>query len=355
MGYDKPVLEALQAAQELTELFEADFDVDRGGFTWWHDYGLDGVARTGLMDYLYGLLCAVEENLRSAAIHLHDLRTNRYTDDYALLKHMRENGRIPDYRMRTDAEAQREARTNAHEAGVFRATGSILDTLAGVVVGVGGLKFNIMMADLGSLQPLAKGADYPNAKVRKRLGLTEQSLDLNDPQGNLLRATRSSLLEAGPDGWLEWTQFSRNDRVHRASRMHTGIFTEDGKMARPFPRQPDHAETLAFRMANDVRKVHLTEDSVVTLEGVVGSVNAAVVGVLLACAALWRTRKAQPALITQPEWQWASAKPPRATTFDGYAADTIKMQRNPALAVSPRTARRLQAAKVMDGDHPTTT
>jgi len=43
------------------------------------------------------------------------------------------------------------------------------------------------------------------------------------------------------------------------------------------------------------------------------------------------------------------------TTFSGYAPDTIIMQNDPALAVSPRTARRFQAAEVMDGDHPSTT
>jgi len=37
---------------ELASLLEADFDVERGGFTWWHDYDLDGAAVTGIMDYL---------------------------------------------------------------------------------------------------------------------------------------------------------------------------------------------------------------------------------------------------------------------------------------------------------------
>ncbi|WP_414942468.1 hypothetical protein [Amycolatopsis sp. cmx-11-51] len=136
MGYDHPVLKALQATEELASLIEADFDTDRGGFTWWHDYGLDDVTITGIMDYLYGLVTAVEENLRSAAVHLADLRENRHGDDHALIKCLKETGRLPNLLQRTDLEARRDARIHAHEAGVLHATGSILDTLAGVVIGI---------------------------------------------------------------------------------------------------------------------------------------------------------------------------------------------------------------------------
>jgi hypothetical protein len=98
----------------------------------------------------------------------------------------------------------------------------------------------------------------------------------------------------------------------------------------------------------------LTEDSQVTLAGVVESTNVAVVGIFLACSALWRKRQVQASLITQPGGQWSSAKPPRVATFNGYAPDTIVPPGNPAALVSPKTARRLQAAKVMDRDHPPT-
>ncbi|MEV6621061.1 hypothetical protein AB0M83_02635 [Amycolatopsis sp. NPDC051106] len=355
MGYDRPVLKALKAADELASVLEADFDIHRGGFTWWHDYGLDGVEATGIMDYLYGLVAAVQENLRSAAAHLADLQENRYGDDRALIMSLKETGRLPNHLQRTDFEARRDARIHAHEAGVLRATGSILDTLAGVVVGFGGLDTSILMADLGCLQPMTEGPEYPGPKVRRRLNLTEMALDPDDPQGVLLRATRSSLLHAGPDGWLDWTRYSRNDRVHRASRIKTSVFGRDDKVGRPLPRQPDHAETLGFRLANDVNKMLLTEDSQVTLAGVLESTNVAVVGIFLACSTLWHQRRDQPDLITQPSGQWSSARPPRVATFNGYAPGTIVPQTNLAALVSPRTARRLQAAKVMDRDHPPTT
>ncbi|RSM80465.1 hypothetical protein DL991_10060 [Amycolatopsis sp. WAC 01375] len=354
MGYDQPVLKALRATEELASLLEADFDTDRGGFTWWHDYGLDRVAITGIMDYLYGLVSAVDENLRSAAVHLADLRENRYGEDHAVIKCLKETGHLPNYLQRTDLEARREARIHAHEAGVLRATGSILDTLAGVVIGIGGLDKSIVMADMACLEPLDEGAGYPGLKTRKKLNLTEKALAPDDPQGNLLRATRSSLLQAGPDGWLDWTRYSRNDRVHRASRIKMSIFGSNGKVARPLPRQPDHAATLGFHLANDIDTMLLTEDSQSTLTGVVESVNYAVIGTFLACSELWRARRDQPDLITQPSGQWTSAKPPRVATFNGYNPDTIAPQGDLAALVSPSTGRRLQAAKVVNRQHPPT-
>ncbi len=354
MGYEFPVRKALEAVAGLESALEADFDTDRGGFTWWHEYGLDGVALTGLMDYLYGLVAAVEENLRIAAVHLSDHREARYADDFALIKYLKENGQVPGHHERTEPEARREARIVAHEAGVLRATGSILDALAGVVVGIGGFNANILRADLGLLQPLTDGPAYPGPEVRGRLKTTETALDPDNPQGSLLRAVRSSLRHAGPDGWLEWTQFSRNDRVHRASRIKMRIFGNDGKVAQPLTRQPDHAATLGFRSANGFNTVLLTEDSQATLSGIVESVNFAVVGAFIACEDLWHRRRDRPDMITQPAGQWPSTKPPRSTTFNGYAPNTIVPPGDLSVMVSPRTGCRLQAAKVLDGQHPTT-
>ncbi len=85
--------------------------------------------------------------------------------------------------------------------------------------------------------------------------------------------------------------------------------------------------------------------------------NYAVVGTFLACSELWRKRRDQPDLITQPSGQWTSwtsAKPPRVTTFNGYNPNTIAPQSNLAALVSPSTGRRLQAAKVMNREHPPT-
>jgi hypothetical protein len=52
-----------------------------------------------------------------------------------------------------------------------------------------------------------------------------------------------------------------------------------------------------------VTELVLSEDSLVTLEGVLGSVNAAVVGIFLGCAELWHYRRLHPDQIAQPRWQ----------------------------------------------------
>jgi hypothetical protein len=43
----------------------------------WRDYGLDGVAFTGIIDYPYELVSGVRENLRIAVMHLADLKEYR--------------------------------------------------------------------------------------------------------------------------------------------------------------------------------------------------------------------------------------------------------------------------------------
>ncbi|MDQ3576894.1 MAG: hypothetical protein M3443_04685 [Actinomycetota bacterium] len=49
------------------------------------------------------------------------------------------------------------------------------------------------------------------------------------------------------------------------------------------------------------------------------------------------------------------AKLPRSTTFNGYAPNMIVPPDDLSVMVNPKTGRRLRAAKVLDGDHPTTT
>lgn len=146
MRFQKPVRQALDATASLQRVLEADFDVDRGGFAWWHDYNLSGVALTGIMDYLYGLTVAVADNLQSAAVHLADHNELRDEVDAALLRHIKDKRTLEGFF--TEAEARRDAQIHAHETGVLRAAGSILDAAAGVVVGVGGFGANILRADL---------------------------------------------------------------------------------------------------------------------------------------------------------------------------------------------------------------
>lgn len=134
MRYHEPVQKALKAANDLRARVQADFDITRGGCAWWHGYGLDIDAVTGIMDYLYGLVSGVSENLRIGAIHLSDLRECRFSDDRWIAEQFNKG---PDRDLtRGDHEARREARIDANTAGVLRAAGSTLDNLAGIIVAV---------------------------------------------------------------------------------------------------------------------------------------------------------------------------------------------------------------------------
>lgn len=353
MRYHEPVEKALKAADDLKALLQADLDTLRGGCAWWHGYGLDIDAVTGIMDYLYGLVSGVSENLRIGAIHLHDLRECRFSDDRWTIAQFKDGAGRTRSLFKGEQEARREARIDAHVAGVLRAAGSALDNLAGIVVAVGGFDTNIMKTDLGKLLPLTLGAGYPGPIVRGQLKLQATNvLDPADKQGNFLRAVRSSLQHAGPEGWLDWTRWSRNDRVHRGARIVVNyVDFKKGTIARPLPRQPDHPEAHAYRTSLDTRSLLLEEDSIDTLAGIVDSLNSAIVGVFVACERLWSYRKDDPDHIVQPAGQWP-AKPPRDVTFDGYRPGSATPPRDSVALVSPETGARLEASRILDGQNP---
>ncbi|MEU8632778.1 hypothetical protein AB0C38_11455 [Amycolatopsis sp. NPDC048633] len=352
MRYHEPVSKALKAAADLTALIQADFDLARGGCAWWHSYGLDIDAVTGIMDYLYGLVSGVRENLRIGAIHLYDLRQCRFSDDRWTIEQFKSGAGRSRSLVRGDQEARREARIDAHTAGVLRAAGSALDNLAGIVVAVGGFDTELVKADLGKLLPLTDGPDYPGPDVRGQLKLQKRKvLDPTDKQGVLLRAVRSSLQYAGPEGWLDWTRWSRNDRVHRGARITVNYIHKD-KIARPLPRQPDYPEAHAYRTARDPHKLFLEEDALDTLAGIVDSLNSAIVGSFLACEALWTYRRDHPDQIVQPAGQWSN-KPPRDVAFNGYQPGSATLPKDSVALVSPETGARFQASRLLDGQSPT--
>jgi hypothetical protein len=349
MPFQKPVAAAVEAVRQLGKSLDADLDLERGGCAWWHEYGLEHDVLIGITDYLWGLLLAVENNLQTAAIHLAELKQLRYTDDLWIMRVARQ----PEANFRRSGiDALRRSKIDAHVVGVLRSVGSVLDTLAGVVIAVGGFKADLVMADSRSLLPLDAGPDYPGTKGRKAFGLSAQALEPADPQGSLLRATRSSFLAAGPTGWVEWATWSRNDVVHRADRNDVLVLIDERTLARPLPRQPKHLEAHAYRTSESLDEMVLTEDSLTTLSGVVGSINAAVTGTMTACTELWRRRRADPALIEQPATQWKTGGSPSNAVFEGYEPGSAVAPTGAFVSTSPTVSRRWQAAQVLDHHRP---
>ena len=183
------------------------------------------------MDYLDGLVSAVRENLHSAAEHLAVLTVCRYSVDLWILTRIQRNAHL----YRNGIDARREARIDAHTAGVLRSAGSIRDTLAGVVVGVGGFDTDLMRADLRCLQPLFAGSDYPGRDVRKKL-----RADGNRP-GSRRQAGRSPPCHEvvtpvrGPGRLAHWTRWSR--KRTKATPTPTGDSGQQPAMIAPLPSQ----------------------------------------------------------------------------------------------------------------------
>jgi hypothetical protein len=106
-----------------------------------------------------------------------------------------------------------------------------------------------------------------------------------------------------------------------------------------------------LRTTTDPTELLLNEDALITLAGVIDSINAATIGVVLACKQMWLHRRTHPAELPQPATQWP-IKPPRTTPFAGYHPQPRNAARNESLAVAPRNMRVLRATKVLDENWP---
>jgi hypothetical protein len=313
VSYANPIMKALTETEELAVLLDADLDLVNGGFSWWHGHGLDLGVHTEITGWLVGLVFAVETNLRGAATHLTDYREARYADDRWILQRAK-NGGVPNLH-RSNFEARREARINAHRAGILRTAGSILDTLAGVVVGVGGLDTDLPKSDLGKRSPSLRAWAILAPRFKATSTSHKMFCDLVIDEANSSGPYARHFSTLGqPVGW-----------------------TTPKCMASALPQIPPSSSSKK------------TPSSPLT--GVLESINAAVVGVVLACKDTWLYRRSHPGELPQPSTQWP-IRPLRTTPFAGYDPQPRKAAPNESFAVATRTGRVLRATKVLDGDHP---
>ena len=240
----------------------------------------------------------------------------------------------------TDKEANHRVEANGHVAGFFRAAGSALDNIGGIVVGVAGLRTSIVRASWTDLQlrkllPAGSAPEGPG----------------HDLQVAIVDAVRAAIT-TGPDDWSDWTMDFRNTLVHRASRL--AMFISDPRQPdgflRPLPRHPfqTQSESMARtdRLGQDVAPEHGADTMTTILKCLVDVVS----NTATACVAAWDTRRERPGLILQPLQQWPRLAQGRESTFGGARPVSLPTMKRGAMVINPATATRIKAAQLLDED-----
>lgn len=233
-----------------------------------------------------------------------------------------------------------------HEAGVARALSGALDCAAGSIIGVMALPRNILKADFMGVV----------------LYLNWQQTQGHDYQRAFLADLNAIIDNAGPTGWFDWLLNFRNMLVHRGRRLEIGQFLPrepvllDGR-GRPvlrarvvthLPLQPERSDVDIHREPN--LPPVLTEDSRQTLEGAMGSARYLLRALAERLNAAWDWRKANPAVLPQPQQQWPEVPPPaqgQAQGFAGYAPGSHPYEPEQLMS-HPRIGRRMLAAALYD-------
>lgn len=333
--YAQEVRPAVLAMSALGERMLADLDLEQGGIGWWAEH-LDEPRRMLVGDYLIGLTESTDTNLIEAVMHLQKAREGWYAAGTEAVASARA-GR-PRYPL-SDRGHDREVENQAHVAGFFRAVGSVLDNLAGIVVGVAGLARKIVHADL---KHLLTGGTH---------GLIGEEGPGRAAQMALVSVLRDQV-DGAPAGWLAWVDGTRNTLVHRARRVvwevddrsrHDGVF-------RPLARDPEQtaAEAMARTPRGGAGREYLDEHALDTMAGTLQIVVAATRTVAVEAGNLWDVRRANPLLIVQPEAQWPMIARGEVTGFNGFGLGAGPRITAAALMLNPRLWRRMQAARLSD-------
>lgn len=350
-NYDAPVIGAKRAALALAG--DIQDDLDDGGIAWWVDYPLSTQTRALLSHYTVSVVRGVEANLDEASFHCFQYQDRVRTEDNFLTSRFRQaKGQIPDLRSRQEIDRRRQTEISAQQGAFFRSIGSVLDTLAGVAIAVGALQLDLLRADFGMLRTSDTSDAYPrlNGEAGRLLRKALADKDTSEAiiQEALLRSVRAAVDAAGPPGWAQWTLDTRNNFVHRPRWLNLVMHHQPSRTSpitwfRPLPRIPADGEGSALRTADSLADTHLTEDALDSMQGVLESVDALTKAVIEQCAHLWRRRRANPRLLTQPDTQWKERSV--ITTFGGYNPGSAQraFDAADAVIVNPSDGARLSA------------
>jgi hypothetical protein len=318
-----------------------DLDTEEGGITWWSD-SLDAPRRILIADYLIELSGSCEANLVEAVMHLERVKQDWFAAGHDFQEASRSLRGQKSLFPRTERAENREVEATAHVAGFFRAIGSVLDNVAGLVVGVAGLRVKLVRADFTDLQ---LSADIPKGALAEgHAGRSEQLA--------LVGAVRASI-ETFPDGWDRWAIDMRNTLVHRARRLTWQLSDprRPDQFMRPLPTNPGQTDIESMARHGLLGADALHEHAADTMSGVLAATSRLVQQTASAAVQLWDRRRRSPSLIKQPREQWPVLRQGRETGFTGWNPGLMpQFGHGGALVVHPDRGTRLRSAKVMD-DH----
>ncbi|MFI0217303.1 hypothetical protein [Streptomyces lydicus] len=341
MTYADEARAAIVPLLALQEQFQSDLSLEEGGFSWWQGFTLTAGRRILISDYLMSLPASVETNLVEAVMHAHKIKELRFAEGIRWRERLRQRPDTHRWLERNDRDQNRDVEASAHLAGFFRCVGSVIDNLAGLVIGVAGLRVKIPKADAGRLRMDRETADGLAASGPGR----ELQLDL-------VRAMKGAV-RAGPEGWWEWADDLRNTLVHRARRLEANMYDakKDNALVCPLPRHPKQTDAEARARSGRQLGEYLDEDAEVTIAGIL-EVTIEVTRVTASAAVkTWEQRRRDPGLIPQPVEQWPEMKQGREVVFAGCNPTSLPQQRaGSMLLMNPNRSRRLAAGKLTDPD-----
>ena len=312
-----------------------DLDVTTYGIGWWRNYSeLDRQTRILLSDYLVACARAIPDNLVEARIEL--LELDHAVEDYRIWmsRGVNANNRSTVEPPRSPYEELSNQRVRTHLAGALRAWGSALDCVGGCIIGVTGLPADLVKADMHAAQ---------------------ESLNKHGPGNQLLQQFRASLDQAeaaaGPTGWRDWLLGMRNTIVHRGRRTTTWSGNLGVHEVLDFdlrlPIAPDRTEIDAIILTGGAIAAAFqapAADMLNELGKTVGTYVSETCGVL---TDLWRTRRANPGLLTQHPRQWKQSKGLiTLPEFRGFPHLTPPASVITSYGVSPEDDRRMRSAAI---------
>lgn len=243
---------------------------------------------------------------------------------------------------RDERATNRLVEIEAHLGGFFRAIGSVLDNLAGIVIVVAGLSCNLVRADFRHLQldkPATAGMLSDGDGRRFQLALVD--------------AVRTSV-QTGPPGWQNWVEHMRNSLVHRARRLSFELTDRDGKgslrVIRPLPRDPDQTDAESTARAQVFAADLIQQDAKITIDGLLALMDKVVADTTRAATAAWDERRNDPSVVRQPIAQWPKIKQGKQAGFEGFPPLGLPRLDFDSLHLHPSRATRFAAAKFRDGD-----